>query len=152
MRPSRVWLAVTALAFAAWIGYLIYLTQTADRPSIVLSRPQFKNSVLLVSGGRKGEGILISEVAARESRPGHIVLRASKMLASDDWMGRNYRPLFQDQREVLQYLEGIPVGIVIIKGDGRNTPHGRRTSARWHSFDRVAAVRTGLRRGNAVSA
>jgi hypothetical protein len=34
-------LAVASLAFAAWIGYLIYLTQTADRPSIVLSRPQF---------------------------------------------------------------------------------------------------------------
>jgi hypothetical protein len=47
------------------------------------------------------------------------------MLASDDWMGRHYRLTFQDQREVLQYLEGIPVGIVIIDGDGRNTPHGR---------------------------
>ena len=38
------------------------------------------------------EGLLISEVAARESRPGHIVLRASKMLASEDWMGRDYQP------------------------------------------------------------
>jgi hypothetical protein len=91
----------------------------------LLSRPPFKNSVFLVSGGRKGEGILISEVAARESRPGHIVLRASKMLASDDWMGRQYRALFQDQGEVLEYLEAIPVGIVIIDGDGRRTPHGQ---------------------------
>lgn len=41
MRWLRIRLAVTALAFVAWIGYLIYLTQMADRPSIVLSRPQF---------------------------------------------------------------------------------------------------------------
>ncbi len=84
-----------------------------------------EDSVLLVCGDALGEGMLISEVAARESRPGHIVLRASKMLASEGWMGSNYRTLFQDQREVLQYLEDIPTGIVIIDESGRRTPHGQ---------------------------
>jgi Dolichyl-phosphate-mannose-protein mannosyltransferase len=91
----------------------------------LLSRPAFKDSVFLICGSPTTEGILISEVAARESRPGHIVLRASKMLASEDWMGSHYQSLFQDPREVLQYLESIPAGIVIIDGDGRRTPHGQ---------------------------
>jgi Dolichyl-phosphate-mannose-protein mannosyltransferase len=91
----------------------------------LLSRPAFKNSVFLICGSATGEGMLISEVAARESRPGHIVLRASKMLASENWMGLHYQPLFHDQREVLQYLESIPTGIVVIDGYGRRTPHGQ---------------------------
>jgi hypothetical protein len=89
------------------------------------SHPAFKNSVFLICGSATAEGLMISEVAAREFRPGHIVLRANKMLASEDWMGRNYQLLFQDPEEVLQYLEGIPTGIVIIDGDGRRTPHGQ---------------------------
>jgi len=33
----------------------------------------------------------ISEVAMREARPGHIILRASRMLAESDWNGRDYK-------------------------------------------------------------
>jgi hypothetical protein len=91
----------------------------------LLSRPAFHDSVFLICGGATGEGVLISEVAARESRPGHIVLRASKMLASEDWMGLHYQPVFHDQEDVLQYLESIPTGIIIIDGEGRETPHGQ---------------------------
>jgi hypothetical protein len=91
----------------------------------LLSHPTFKDSVFLVCGSPTSEGVLISEIAGRESRPGHIVLRASKMLASEDWMGSHYQPLFHDEQEMLRYLEGVPVGIVVIDEDGRLTPHGR---------------------------
>ena len=91
----------------------------------LLSRPTLKNSVFLICSSASGEGMLISEIAARESRPGHIVLRANKMLASMDWMGWNYQPFFHDEEETLRYLEDIPAGIVIIDDDGRRTPHGR---------------------------
>ncbi len=91
----------------------------------LLSHAAFKNSVFLVCGNPTSEGVFISEVAARESRPGHIVLRASKMLASEDWMGSHYQPIFQNQEDTLQYLESIPAGIVIIDADGRRTPHGQ---------------------------
>ncbi|HSR09093.1 MAG TPA: glycosyltransferase family 39 protein [Bryobacteraceae bacterium] len=91
----------------------------------LLSRPALSNSVFLICAGPTGEGMLISEVAARESRPGHIVLRGDKMLASEDWMGRDYKLLFHDADEMSQYLESIPAGIVIIDGEGRRTPHGQ---------------------------
>ncbi len=119
------------VALAALLGFHVYESPSkrhygfSEVAQDLLSRPDFKNSVFLICGGSSGEGMLISEVAARETRPGHIVLRANKMLASEDWMGRQYQLLFQNPEEVLQYLEGIPTGIVIIDEEGRRTPHGQ---------------------------
>ena len=93
---------------------------------MLLSNPQFGKSVVLACGRANGEGMLISEIAMRESRPGHIVLRSTKLLANNsDWMGRNLRPLFNNQADTMQYVEGIPAGIVVIDGEGRRSPEGR---------------------------
>src|SRR5260370_39511152 len=89
----------------------------------ILSNPQFTKSVLLVCG--TGEGMLISEIAMREARPGHFVLRATKLLANSDWMGWIYRPLFNNPADTMQYVEGIPAGIVVLDRDGRSSPDGR---------------------------
>ena len=91
----------------------------------LLSSPAFQHSVFLICGSPSSEGMMVSEVAEREARPGHIVLRAGKMLASEDWMGRDYQLRFRDQADMLRYLESIPTGIVIIDGEGRRTPHGQ---------------------------
>jgi len=91
----------------------------------LLSHPEFAHSVILTCGSAEGEGMLVSEIAMHESRPGHIILRATKMLASSDWMGWDYHALFRDSDEMLQYLERIPVGIVVIDDAGRRTPHGQ---------------------------
>jgi len=122
---------VIGLALALLLAFNVYQSPSkrhygfSEVAQDLLSRPAFKDSVFLVCGDAVDEGMLISEVAEREPRPGHIVLRASKMLASEDWMGRQYQALFQSQREVLQYLEDIPTGIVIIDENGRRTPHGQ---------------------------
>jgi len=42
MKLARAWPILTALAFAAWIGYLFYLTRGVEKPPIHLSRPQFQ--------------------------------------------------------------------------------------------------------------
>ena len=47
MKPSRVRLAVSALLFVGWIGWLAYLAATTTRP-VVLSRPQFLAADLYV--------------------------------------------------------------------------------------------------------
>jgi hypothetical protein len=91
----------------------------------LVAKPQFAKSVVLVCGGAIGEGALISEIAMRESRPGHFVLRATKLLAHSDWMGWNYRALFNTETDTMRYVEGIPAGIVVIDWDGRRSPHGR---------------------------
>jgi hypothetical protein len=48
MKRSRAWLIVTALAFAAWIGYLFYLTRGVEKPPIHLSHPQFQLAEVVV--------------------------------------------------------------------------------------------------------
>ena len=58
--------------------------------------------------------MFVSEIAIREQRPNHIVLRGSKVLATSRWDGRNYKILFSTPEEIMRYLAEIPVEIVII--------------------------------------
>ena len=51
-----------------------------------VSEPQ----TILVSAESPGEGMLIAEIAMRDRRPGHFVLRGSKVLARSDWNGNGY--------------------------------------------------------------
>lgn len=80
----------------------------------LLATPDFHQSVLLISGGTSEEGMFIAEVAGREQRPGHFVLRASKVLSSSGWLGEGYRLIYRTPDEVEHFLEELPVGIVVI--------------------------------------
>jgi hypothetical protein len=60
--------------------------------------------VTLVSSDATGEGMFISEVALHEARPGHVIQRASKSLASSTWSGSGYTPAFQKDEDVLAFL------------------------------------------------
>ncbi len=123
--------AVAAVAVAGLIGFNISRSHAkthfgyAELAQELLAQHRFRSSVLLVCSDSTGEGMLISETAMHEQRPGHIILRASKMLASSDWMGYDYRPLFDDLEQQLRLVEAIPAGVIVIDDAGRNTPHGR---------------------------
>lgn len=83
----------------------------------LVAKPEYKDAVVLVSStaaNGNGEGMLISEVAMREKRPSHIILRATKMLSQSDWLGGHYRLVYRTPAEVLKFLKSIPVGIVVI--------------------------------------
>jgi hypothetical protein len=86
----------------------------ASIAQLLASSSQFHNDVILIASDSDGEGMLISEVAMREKRPGHIVLRASKMLNESDWLGNGLTPRFQSPEQVQDYLNSIPVGFVIL--------------------------------------
>jgi len=64
MKRSRVWLAITGVAFVVWIGYLVYLTRQVERPSIILSRPQFLIAEYVVIGhlDDRGGPLVVDEV------------------------------------------------------------------------------------------
>ncbi len=85
-----------------------------DVTKSLLSDPRLKDSVFLISSDPRGEGAFISEVASREDRPGHIVLRASKILGQSGWLNQKYKPIHSSDTELLGFLEDVPVGIVII--------------------------------------
>lgn len=116
----RRWMAAAllAVAFGATAFSLhrkIYygFIEVAER----LEAPEFKNSVILVSSEGDGEGMLISEMAPREQRPSHLILRASKMMSRSDWNGQSYQPRYKSTGEVMEFLRQVPVEVVVIHHD-----------------------------------
>jgi hypothetical protein len=89
----------------------------------LLSRREFSDSVLLVASEGYGEGVFIAELAGRERRPGHRVLRASKVLSSDNWDGSGYRLLPNSAKETNRYLEDADVGLIVL--DMGSSPRAR---------------------------
>jgi hypothetical protein len=80
----------------------------------VESRPPLARSVMLVSSDAVGEGIAVTEVALRANHPSRFVLRATKALADSDWTARDYRLRFRTPETMMQRLDEIPVGLLLI--------------------------------------
>ena len=74
--------------------------------------------VILISSDTSGEGAMVVECLLRDDARNRIVLRASKMLASSDWMGGNYRLLTTSVPEVRDLLNAIPVQFIVLDASG----------------------------------
>lgn len=80
----------------------------------VLTRPP---GVVLVSDGDTGvntEGMFIVEMAVREARPGHVVLRANKTLSTSSWDGEDKQILHATPQKVAAFLVSVPVRYVVV--------------------------------------
>jgi hypothetical protein len=104
-----------AIPFSANLTAVSPLTYHGFREIAVdlLAQPSLRGSAFLIASDGEGEGMMVAEIAMREKRPGHIVLRASKVLSKSDWMGEYFQQRFRSAGEMMEYLEGVPVGIVI---------------------------------------
>ena len=80
----------------------------------ILNDPDNAQAVLLISSDATGEGIFISEIAVREKRPGHTVRRASKVLASSSWSGGGYKAKYENETELLHFLEKEPLRLLVL--------------------------------------
>ena len=80
----------------------------------VMLREAAPEEAALVSSDARGEGMFIAEVAMREHRPGHVIQRASKALASSTWSGGGYAPLFKDDAEVLAFLTSGKIQYLVL--------------------------------------
>jgi hypothetical protein len=110
----------------------------------LVAEESLRDSVVLVSSDAIGEGMFIAEVAMRENRPGHIVLRASKVLSTSGWMGEGYTSFFDTPDQLMEYLDGIPVGVLVLEEDAaRDQAHHRllREVVRTHAdqWERIGA-------------
>jgi hypothetical protein len=72
------------------------------------------DDVFLVSSDARGEGMFISEVAMREKRPGHVIQRASKVLASSTWSGGRYAPKFDTDDDLLAFLTSGKIQYLVL--------------------------------------
>lgn len=108
--------AVITVLFAAFNFHITRKNSFgfAEAAEDILADPSLSQAAVLCSSDRDGEGLLISEIAMRERRNGHYILRASKMLGASDWNGSGYRLRFTTGAEVSRLLDSLPVDIVVI--------------------------------------
>ena len=127
-RSARWRAAAAALVFAVVFGLEFRPPPRkdcggfAEVAQAILARPEWTQSVILISSDALGEGMFISEIAMRERRPGHIVLRGSKVLSLSSWFGWNARPLFSGPAQVDEFLRAVPVGLVVFDGEPVRPP------------------------------
>jgi hypothetical protein len=68
---------------------------------------------IAVISDESGEGALVSEVAGRQPSPTAAVIRGTKLLASDDWNGHNFRLIFSSSHAIMQELEDLHVDFLV---------------------------------------
>jgi hypothetical protein len=95
----------------------------SDVADAITRHKDLAHAVILAAGSSPSEGMSVSEIAMRDQRPAHYVLRGSKMLATDTWMGARYRLLYPDTASVLDALAKSGVQVVILDADSQ--PHNR---------------------------
>jgi hypothetical protein len=69
---------------------------------------------LLVISNEQGEGALVSEVALRGAGPMPRVIRGSKLLAKDDWMGTNLQLQIPPAAAIMQEFEDLHLDYVVV--------------------------------------
>jgi hypothetical protein len=79
----------------------------------VLSQPKLAKAVLLVSSDVTGDSMFISELAMREARPGHYVLRATKVLCDCSWSGDQHASRYSTPEALMNYFDHSPIQIVV---------------------------------------
>jgi hypothetical protein len=119
MTPRRAELAVTGLAVLlfATITFSIPRREVlgfSEAAQGLMSNPDFHDAVMLISSENFGEGMFVAEVALRDQRPGHYVLRASKILSTSRWNADEYHLLHSTPEEVQASLEEIPVRLLVV--------------------------------------
>ncbi len=119
----------------------------------LIEDPRFEDSIFMIASDACGEGIFISEMAMRERAREHFVVRATKLLASSDWWGKNYQLRFDSTAELEAYLAAIPVGVIAL--DSSADPSERllhlgqlselfAKSDRWVRVEAFDVVRNGV--------
>jgi len=79
-----------------------------------MTHAEFAGGNFLVVSHARGEGAFITEVAMRDRRPGHFVLRSTKLLSSSNWYGSEYRLRYQGTEGLRKLLDQAPIDAVVL--------------------------------------
>ncbi|HYP12337.1 MAG TPA: hypothetical protein VEQ63_00310 [Bryobacteraceae bacterium] len=151
--------AVILLAFS----YIVFARKAPPSYSPGLGRvaeelvgnKEFAEDRILISSDGFGEGIFIASAAMRDNRPGHYVLRATKILAEVDWNARSYRRLAQTPEEAMRLLRSFGVRMVVLyKGASTRWGHHamlkraiQERSSEWQPLESPALKQQRLCKG-----
>lgn len=117
--PKLAGAAVAATAAIAFLALAFHIPPKTpdhfgDAAETALKLFPNQDDVLFVAASSKPEGAFIAAVATRESRPGHFVLRSSKVLSDGTWRGDDEHLRYQDPEQVEQVLEGFDVRAIAL--------------------------------------
>jgi hypothetical protein len=84
-----------------------------DAARFIEGRKDFQNARILVSSQRDGEGMLVSELAMNDKRPGHRILRATKVLSRTDWNGHVFACFYETPEALISYLHDAGIQLVV---------------------------------------
>ncbi|HJP90329.1 MAG TPA: glycosyltransferase family 39 protein [Pyrinomonadaceae bacterium] len=117
---NRTALTVAALCLVVALHlactFRVSLKQTSayvKAADAVISSGLAHNGAVLVSADAEGEGMLTAEFVMRDRRPDHYVVRASKVLATQNVMGDNYQLKYHTPQQIMMVLDSIPVATVV---------------------------------------
>jgi hypothetical protein len=86
-----------------------------DQPAhFLLATPEFAAGNFLVISDARGEGAFITEVAMHDHRPGHLVLRSTKVMTSTNWYGNVYHLRYRNSRQIRDFLDRAPIDAVLL--------------------------------------
>lgn len=137
-RLARGWPAQAGAAVAAWPALALLALLTMFRLPEQVRNSGYEaastalldglrgqaSPALLVASDPLGEGSVIAAVAALRPAEYPVVLRGSKILISEDWLGRDIRARFQTDASMRAMLDMVPVDAVLV--DEAILPHWRR--------------------------
>ena len=139
VRPYARW-SVQLATFA-----ILAATQLIDHSTIAAQAPLgyrsairfidasagLSNRRVLVVSDELGEGAGVAEAAALGRHPRPMILRGSKVLATDDWMGNSFALRHHSPEELLLDLEAMQVDYVLLdqSGRARALPYWEATAA-----------------------
>jgi dolichyl-phosphate-mannose-protein mannosyltransferase len=128
-RYVRIAAAALFIGLAAWSTAGATVKNETGYEAVVkavLERGDAAKARLLIVSDAVGEGQFIAEMAMREHRPGHTIRRASKVLSSSSWTGRNYRLLVRNPDHFLSLLASENIDLLVVDQTvPRPLPHDR---------------------------
>jgi hypothetical protein len=126
----RVGLLVAVLVFGLLLAFNYNPTWSgfAGYREIAREIPVEADGRVLVASDPQGEGAFIVERRLQDAGRTSFVLRASKVMASDSWLGGDYSMRFHSTEEVRAYLHEVAVDYLVVD----ESPYGEIPTPAHH--------------------
>jgi hypothetical protein len=111
--PAIAWSAATIIVLLSMF-HLPDTMRNSGYDQIAADLASQRTPTLLLISDARGEGSMVAAITLRDRRPHSLALRGSKLLVSEDWLGRSSHPRFATDDAMRAMLDAIPVNAVMI--------------------------------------
>jgi hypothetical protein len=118
LRPA--WIVPSTLAVLAVLFFSLTFSWLHRRPmgyraaAAMLHKQVQPDELIMVTSDGSGEGAFVSEFAAMNPRPRINILRGSKMIADQDWMGNRLKIRYETPQQALTDFEQMKITYFIV--------------------------------------